>query len=62
MTRPIATWTVRAILVALLVGVYLGSRVALVLLLARALLACDWCVQQLEQRDDDTFAEHVRRL
>lgn len=48
-------WIVRVILAALLVGVYLGSRVALVLLLARLLLAGDWCVRRLER--DDAFVD-----
>jgi hypothetical protein len=47
-------WIVRVILAALLVGVYLGSRVALVLLLARLLLAGD-CVRRLER--DDAFVD-----
>jgi hypothetical protein len=48
-------WIVRVILAALLVGVYLGSRVALVLLLTRLLLAGDWCVRRLER--DDAFVD-----
>jgi hypothetical protein len=50
-----SVWIVRVILAALLVGVYLGSRVALVLLLARLLLAGDWCVRRLER--DDAFVD-----
>jgi hypothetical protein len=55
MTSRVSVWIVRVILAALLVGVYLGSRVALVLLLARLLLAGDWCVRRLER--DDAFVD-----
>jgi hypothetical protein len=55
MTSRASVWIVRVILAALLVGVYLGSRVALVLLLARLLLAGDWCVRRLER--DDAFVD-----
>jgi hypothetical protein len=55
MTSRVSVWIVRVILAALLVGVYLGSRVALVLVLARLLLAGDWCVRRLER--DDAFVD-----